>query len=299
MFIGSENRRRHAFLDKAVGKAHEAFTSDPHIRRRLGKFAAYYAEICNRLFVPNVRHGRVSLPAKYLETDRLPIIAQAPEETLALGLEFARFYPRQRLSVQHKLQAWNSQLPPDMMTNAIETAVIEQWQRAALPVIKPYPADSKLGGHVVAPGISLAFKAGTFKNAGSNPNKTVRSRPTLIMPYRKPPVLPSVATFAHEFTHMDQAETDVLFHTVSQENPKTKKQHYREELEAYHVGACAAMASLDAGLDWEDLPERDRSQLQVETMRLNIVAQMKRRDGFEPTGTLINKMLEIGVDFTG
>lgn len=109
MFVSSEQRARHRFVDTSIEDAQRVF-QDPFFDQLLIKGVAT-PEILHTLgraaFVPNVRHGEVRIPRQYRYKDSTPVLAVMPDEEVRLSRDFATLTPTQLDHARRTVKPWN------------------------------------------------------------------------------------------------------------------------------------------------------------------------------------------------
>lgn len=285
-------RRRNAFAEASVENARDAFANNPIVAQYIGAVAAQHlTAICDRIFVANVRDGCVEIPRKYQDTDAIPIVAHAPDEPRFLSAQFGLLTPRRRSQILRQLARWGLQGPAELHLQNIQDTLLQAFLNNTF-FSKSFQKGSK-AAYVVCGASKVQLDERSFRSLGK-PAKLARSRPLVGINYTEDGQTASPATMAHELMHVTQFEAHTLTGLESNKQRKTKAKMCWE-LQAYHCGAGIAAAwARSEGIEFNNLPPDDLLQLAVDGTRKEVNAG--RRDPFDPSGTLYNKLLEIGLD---
>ena len=91
-FISSESRGHAKFIEGSIQRFNETL-SEGDIPSRLGSYASKLATRGEGIYIPNVRHGVVTIPKEYMQTDALPALALQQWDTIRLSEDFAVITP--------------------------------------------------------------------------------------------------------------------------------------------------------------------------------------------------------------
>lgn len=257
-FVRSNLRDRHRFIEQSIEGANDALRT-PQVAQRLGSYAAQLADVGSRLYVPNVRYGRLSIPKGYQDTDMVPVVAVRPQQKLRVSRDFNNFSPRQRQSATDVVRGWRpTKNTPEEFVSRLEGEVRRTSNRTGR-----FRQESEELATVSYNATSVSIKGTNFTNAPQKARYIVKSRPFVTMEYTdgKPFGAPIVL---HEFEHVDQHEREPLVRVDSDEEEVVIDKSY--ELEAYHVGALCVLGLRDSGLAFPDRGD----QIKINEARIDI-----------------------------
>ncbi len=292
MFFNSEARRRNKFIAAAIENTRNTLLHDPYVHQLLGQGTAMFVDACDGLFVPNVRDGNITFPKRHLNQGGIPVLAYSRGEELSFSPDFVALYPFRRETIRRKLESWN----PKQSLSETEALVQRNAQSQAVHLGRvPALIGTRVQAQVVSKSMTVAGPE-MFKNGGKG-RKWLFTRPLMLLNYVDGLPAAEPATMVHELTHTFQHEHDVLF-SDNGKGPFSEKMRYRMELEAHAYGSAVVAARLMTGETTDNLSDCEAAQLTINMLRLETLQQQPRRDQYEPTGTLIKKLEEIGMDFS-
>lgn len=260
-FMNNETRERHRFIDQSIENAHSALNNSAVVQR-LGDYAAQLAAVEARLYVANIRHDRVVVPAKYRDTDRVPVVTADPGRALTLGKGFGAFNVRQRQQALATVRTWRLHgVTPDKFTADIEASA-RQIHSLRGGVRSGFEATDLAS--VDYCGTDTIITGVDWENSSEEVRCFVRARPLLRLKYVPGRPLSSQAML-HEYEHIDQYEREpIVFAADEAEEDQLTNSC---ELEAYHVGSLCMLGLRDAG---ELIDDGGLSQIRIDEIRMQI-----------------------------
>jgi len=278
-FTPNETQQRHAFIDHSL-EAANAVLAEPQIVEALGDYAADLSDVAGRLYIPNARFGRLTVPRAYRGTDHIPVVALETGERLRVyDDEFKERNPRQREAVFSEVESWGTPYDPVVYAQnlgSIATARCKIYPRQQLITslaASNLAAVSDVRAHVDIP--TAALRSPDVAN-----RYLVRARPLLTLNYSKKQADPGVVV--HEYAHIVQSEREVV---IAAPEDNEAMHDARWELEAYHVGATLVHAMRGAGMEIADYGK----QVKRDRIRQTQAAQ---DDPFRPTAELLGNLAQ-------
>lgn len=254
LFLPGEMRRRHDFMERSIAESRTALAT-PLVAQTLGHYAAILQDVSSRLFVPDIRHGRMVVPQHQVSSDGVAMVALRRGERLGVPPEYLTFSSRQRPVAQRLMGAWGPfNVSDEAMTQRIEAALAGTSDLVASPGERYARLEGGGLANIASRTVEAKFRETGSFTAHPRPLLTVKYRP-LGRAYHDPAIM------AHEYTHVWQFEREPV--TATQTNEMWLQ---RLELEAYHVGTLVIEGLRDSGHRIRDVArqavvERIRSEV--------------------------------------
>jgi hypothetical protein len=292
MFISSESRQRAQVVESAIATTHEILENVPEVQQALGpEFTAYSLGTLDNMFIPNFRHGQVSVPRSLRDTEAIPIIAVNPGQAVVAGAGLG-FTPIQKQRAFEQIKGLGYK-GSDMsrLRGLVEyfDGYVQNDEGSVLAV----PA-AGIAGFVTRAVATQTFAADEFRNLGKNPIRATFGRPIvgLVMHPDNPIAeLGTPITMMHEMQHVTQGLRSPI--KPASQIDTASDDTLRMELEAYHVGATVERALYRSSHE----RYRGNRQLLMNTAVDNIRdAHAPAKDAFAPRGVIKKYLLELGVD---
>jgi len=269
-FVSSESRHTTEYIEHSVDRFREVLKSE-QLLARLGEKASTLVALTDDFYIPNVVHGEVRIPDSLLESDRLPIFALRPKGEVWLDPNFAAFTPLRREQATQYIKS----LEPIAVS---AEKWIEDYQESGLKharSIQEVRSVKDAAAAVVTRAYSAPSSPNEFKN-GQDDKKFFSPRPLFLM--RRARDLTSPAVMSHELEHVLQGNMQPV--RLTNDYDEFRKS-YRDELEAYSVGAQVSAEMLGMGMK---ITQIDKTGIALDETR--IMVQGNNPDPFDPTPEL-------------
>ncbi|HEU4913973.1 MAG TPA: hypothetical protein VFT16_01015 [Candidatus Saccharimonadales bacterium] len=257
--MSNETRRRHRFVERSIEDANASLRI-PEVALRLGSYAARLTAVGERLYIPNLRYGRLTIPAKYKDTDKVPVVPVRPGQKVRISDDFNVFSPRQRQHAARTVTDWR---PTQRTPEEIAALLEEEVRRSHTKTSRMVPLDT----YSLAAVNYRVQRANVVIDELGNPlakaRYLIKGRPFVGMQYTGELFLPPQIVL-HEYEHIDQHEREPIVCCANDHHETVIGKSY--ELEAYHVGALALLGLRDSGHQAEDLGD----QMRIDTIRLAV-----------------------------
>ncbi len=234
MFISSETKRRHQFIDQYLGAAHSTLTN-PQVARILGDTTATLLDIDRRMFVPNVRDGVVQIPRWWRRAGGIPVVAVSSSERLLMGDDFCELNPRQRAAAMNRVAQVRRGQPSVIIDD-------KQQKLKELVANNEDPRTRPLAN----------VRANVASRTLQDPDELLIAWPLLVFNQDKDDVsgTDQGPIIVHEYAHVWQYEREPF---VAPWDPNMALgRNRRDEVEAYSVGAAAVLGLRLSGMRCAD-----------------------------------------------
>jgi len=281
-FAKSEEKLRHANIDKALGATREVLT-DPAVSDTLGFIATSFLDILDTLlYVPNERHGVLLKPRKVKHEDAIAATALSTSELLKVGPGVVAPLPRQA-ELFHKWYR-STQLNPKEDDRQRSSELIKGFTQKAEEQFEVTTAE-RTGASVMRPVARFSIRSTKYDE---RMNMMFAGRPFLAFNYSMIDA-PTVGTGGvHELQHIQQVLSGRQADTIYKDDEKTmKERRLRGELEAYHLQHIAEFALYSAspnGKFFNNVTIVDDVAFKVEATRQEVNADLK--DAFTPSSQI-------------
>lgn len=303
LFTPAEQKERHRFADASVRSAIWALGIEGTAERvDQGYLSAIRGIIENQCFVPNIRHGIVSVPRTISDTDRVPIVPLYPEESVRFtSQDYLLPTQSQIVSCGQIMESWA--VEPQQVPQL--THGLNMWVAASRKQRNHLKADFPLRARAVVNISPLHHLGlGNLLVPGEEALVLVGSRPKMILPMLPGTLRKSPSTIVHEAVHIDQALKHPLL------LPSEIDDHtWRSELEAHGLGAIIDTALLENGYEPSPREEFDASYMKINgvvvpmsTSILIDTIRIKTNEGtndpYFPNDVLKQRVIDLGLDFS-
>jgi hypothetical protein len=283
--FSSDERERARFVEKVVADSLDFLSHNESVRAHMGVVATQQAAILEASFIPNLRHGVISIPRRYMNTSRTPIVALRIGEQLKVnpGSAVPNSYQLER--VRAAVQEWD----PGMHSIGVRSL-----QRSIYRgfVADPSPKPIFQRGNLINPGVVGQVELGaTALIGGGRVDARYLGRPFLGLLLTKEPTSLYLPVVPHELTHVEQINQ---YPIQSIDNVTYLDAMFRWELEAYHYGAL-----FENGLYHSDDPRfsHNAAVLTTNTRIDNVrLRHQDHDDPFKVTETLKAELASMGLD---
>lgn len=278
---------RNSYIEKTIEES-RMLLRDPVISKILGPHAAMLDGRLDQLFVPNIRGGRVQIPAEYDNEDSYPILAVAPDE--AVIIPHLNPTPEQKRSMLHEMRVLEPiGIEPERMLELTLQQVLAQKEAGSYSV----PSFASASTVQILSVIRSSIK-GLFANPPSNALR-VSARPAVMLNYAAdsnqhfaPDSLP------HELVHIDQC----VNRSLSAVPVDIRREELSDELESYFVSAKIYVGGSVYG---SQQPQVMRA-IDDETASVSVMVEEIRgrhvqpgEPPFEPTDSMIRELADRGL----
>lgn len=292
-FHSDESRQRARHIEKAIAITTDVLQTNTDARRVLTpELAASHIATLGRMFIPNVRHGRLDMPKNQVDTDNIPVVALTVGETLIAGRGLA-MTPSQQRFFQQQAQDW---YPIDQSGIVLNNTTVAINRLISDRVTEPlYSPTEKTYGFVTSSTITYDFGDGAFSNLGDSTIRSINGQPVvgLVMHPEDPfEMFRSPSVLVHDLQHYFQYTAQPI--CPSTNTPEYTDLVVRRELEAYHVGGNLEIALYHSDDRRYAGNNNLLSNWDVEAIRH---AHADPNDPFAPLGIIRRLVLEeVGLD---
>lgn len=277
--ISSESRGQARFIEGSIEHLQDVL-KNKEVVSGLGTTASYLYNLTENMYVPNIEHGEIKLPASYEESDALAVVALRPWGKAQLDPNFAKFTPRRQkraLEIVNTLQPANTS--SEAWFNAYQGSILRHAAKT------PFQVDVRGAEGAAASRASKASLDPDELTTVASGKVHFNPRPVLVL--RRQHALTSPAVTGHELIHVSQADVRPLY---VDDGDDDRKGPIERELQAYSVGAKIAEAMMKAG---QKLTPSDEYGLRVEQVRKTI--NTRRGERYEATPRLITALEKSGL----
>ncbi|MGB4759091.1 MAG: hypothetical protein WBP26_03455 [Candidatus Saccharimonadales bacterium] len=287
-FTSLDQHERHAYIDKSIETAIGTL-QDPQTNWVLGTSLPRLTAVLESAVVSNVHDGYVKVPQEYRGSDRLPIYALYPGETVITPPDFQVQDSKQIQATLRIFTKWSGGIRG--AASAYRSLIESSVDRAPTSSVH-FPDESVAMTSTSAHVLSHSVLSGNFASAPSKGVALVKCRPTLVYKMTSEEARASSTITVHELVHVSLAQDNPIWTMRSQRSSNMVA--LREEFEAYH--ACTAIAS--AGLrqngreqSLEDLSDVGLLALMVERIRRKY--RTNPHDPYAPSGAALQEIMKL------
>lgn len=274
---------RHQLLEEAQNSLVDTLGTE-HARQVLGEIAIKRILDMNGLLtIPNIRNGRVVMPAPYHDTDAIPFMALEPGENVQLDRSLMVPAPTQVDYMRSHLEHWQGEgSDVSAMQDRLLTIISRKTPKETLETL----GEGASGGlgmnmtHIYGESLGLDKAQDDF---------FVRGRPDIVLNSRGG--YPAGIVLAYEMIHLEQALDDVF---VPADKRIRLTKLYVEELEAHHYSAQVADIAISMSSDPGTL------RRSADVSRYRDVEAIRDRlanpdEPFTPNEAVVHALRDIGV----
>lgn len=215
-FWPSAERQQHAFVDDIRQRTID-FLSERSVKQMLRERVDALGTIAEGLYAPNIRHGVISIPKEYQDTDNTPAVSLRPGKVLRSSPGFSLLTPTQRQHFLDKLEAQN-------LEGHTPEEFLDAWNKKLLTMPSLFEIARRDWAAVESRGGEVEFGKTSPFHWG------VKGQPLLIFNKSKGRI--GLPALMHEFTHVKQAQDQPAIEFDSVPNCIASR-----ELEGHFVGA--------------------------------------------------------------
>ena len=290
--LRSEQREMHRQVDAIVGEFH-TIMKDPAVKDAFGNIAEPLSDLADNLYVPNIRHGRITAPRQHRPArnpDGLPIFIGDSNQDYSIDGALLAPTRIQSFRMQETFDGWGLDKSASIaLHDRIEANIVNATSIIDHPSkgTEAHVQSLNLTLSEIAPekGIDRRkFKSRPLTAFWSEASgKSISQRPFQGL------------VLLHELVHLrDELVVPII-------NPKTAERErmvYSQELEAYHYQAVAVTALYNASAN-PRFKDNDDLERFTHVLDINLLRQEENkdsRDAFKATGRLINRLDSMGLD---
>lgn len=285
MFLNSEGRQRNAFLEATQVEVRDTIQEDI-VKKALGEQACLAIATCNNsLFMPNVRHGEIRVPRRYINTDAVPFVAMARGESLRFDTSARYPTPSQAQLLAEQLAKWRGE---KAASPAAEIAPIISLMLDRPAEQHPGVIMGRANGKVQPYRQPIRIEGGPLAE-GSPRSFIFEGRPVLALAYAND--YAKNVTHVHELVHVQQHLAQA---TSPTDRSQLRTQAARQELEAYHYSTRYGAALFLSHSDVYSGDERLLHRQAIEKVRM---AYADASDPFTPTTEMMGMLKAMGIEW--
>lgn len=146
-FIRAETSERHAYLDAIISETEYNLATNDGVRRIFGDKRFRPLQYARGLFVPNMRHGLMTIPREY-QDHGTPIIALRRDETAIFGRGFGRMTARQVESLYAELAAMRQREVGRIMLSGKQITAFLRDKEGQSALLGVRPTDNAMTGSI-------------------------------------------------------------------------------------------------------------------------------------------------------
>lgn len=285
-FIPSEVRERHRFVERTKTEVVETLGHEA-VKAHLGEIAEHLLILAEEIYVPNVRNDTVKIPKKQRGKDNTPVVALTSGEGLRFDETTALMAPLQRASLEQRIKTWllsrGAELNIGHFLSLVDKNLVMRNSSENNAVMV---ARERYRGVVVSQRADLRKK---LEFAEFDDSHFFLGRPVVGLVMSGASQNSHNVVLVHELCHVAQ---NLVNPVESRFQSRFIAQRYRDELEAYHIGAGYGKALYYSN----DERYRKDETLTIDSDVEDIRQQYERSDDpFYPSQALKEALYEAGL----